>query len=207
MFTILIAIQQVWVPKMAVSFTRFSWWLWGGKDKEPVPSGSTINSSFDLGFGHREPETLQFPSFKGTKRIASSPRKVKKKWQSREERRIDKEYDIVLVPSDGGCLSGSESDDSDVSIGWLEPHGPGFQSDDESDNGFAVLVPCYSPSCKEVVGGSNNELLSVIKNLPDEFSTGKRYSYTLYDVLVLTLPAFYTPYMMYDVPVLLDFVC
>jgi len=156
---------------MAVSFTRFSWWLWGGKDNEPVLNGSALNSSFDLGFGLREPETLQFPSFKGTNKLASSPRKVKKKWQSREERRVDKEFDIVLVPSDGGCLSGSESDDSEVSIGWLEPHGSGFQSDnDESDNGFAVLVPCYSPGCKEVVEASNNELLSVIKNLPDEFS-------------------------------------
>ena len=45
--------------------------------------------------------------------------------QSREERRIDREYDVVIVLSDagGGCLSGSESDDSDWSIGWLEPHG------------------------------------------------------------------------------------
>lgn len=162
---------------MAVSFTRFSWWLWGGNDKEPVPNGSLLNSSLDLGFGLREPEALQFPSFNGTKKLASSSRKVKRKWQSREERRIDKEYDIVLVPSDGGCLSGSESDDSEVSIGWMEPHGPGFQSDDESDNGFAVLVPCYSPGCKEVVEGPNNELLSVIKNLPNEFSPGKSYSY------------------------------
>ncbi|XP_068313313.1 uncharacterized protein, partial [Pyrus communis] len=92
---------------------------------------------------------------------------------SREERRVDREYDIVIVPSDGGdILSGSESDDSDWSIGWLEPHGPGFQSDDDkSDNSYAVLVPCYSPGCKEVVEDSNNELLSAIKNLSDEFSS------------------------------------
>lgn len=122
---------------------------------------------------------LQFPYVRETK-IASSPRKVKKKWQSREERRIDKEYDIVLVPPDGGCLSGSESDDSDVSIGWVEPHGPGFQSDDEPDNGFAVLVPCYTPSCKEVTGASNNELLTAIKNLPDEFPPGKIFFYQFY---------------------------
>lgn len=35
-----------------------------------------------------------------------------------------------------------------IGIGWLEPHGTGFSSDDdvetdEEDNNFAVLVPCY----------------------------------------------------------------
>lgn len=160
---------------MAVSFTRFSWCWWGGKEKEPANNGSSLNSPLEWGFGGlREPGTVQFPSVKGPK-MASSPRKVKRKWQSREERRIDREYDVVIVPSDGGgCLSGSESDDSDWSIGWLEPHGSGFQSDDEPDNSFAVLVPCYSPGCKEVVEGSSNELLSAIKNLPQEFSPGKR---------------------------------
>ncbi|KAL5556560.1 hypothetical protein UlMin_038796 [Ulmus minor] len=150
---------------MAVSLTRFSCWWWGSKDKEPVPNGSSINSSLEWGFGLREPEILQFSSVRRTK-LSSTRRKVKRKWQSREERRVDREFDIVLVSSDGGCLSGSESDGSDVSIGWMEPHGNGFQTDDE-DNGFAVLVPCYSPGCKEVVVGSNNEILSAIKNLPD----------------------------------------
>ncbi|KAG1326987.1 hypothetical protein COCNU_01G009210 [Cocos nucifera] len=75
--------------------------------------------------------------------MRSSSRRIKRKWHSREERRIDREYDIVLVPSDGGCMSGSESDDSDWSIGWLEPHAPDFQSENETENSFAVLVPCY----------------------------------------------------------------
>ncbi|KAJ1375822.1 hypothetical protein SESBI_50585 [Sesbania bispinosa] len=160
---------------MAVSLTRLSWWLWGGgKEKEPVSSGSPLNSSSEWGFSLKERESVnvKFPLVKGTK-IAPSHRKVKRKWQSREERRIDREYDVVLVPSDGGgCLSGSESDDSDWSIGWLEPHGSDFLSDDDSDGSFAVLVPCYRPGCKEVEG-SNNELLSAIKNLPNEFSSGK----------------------------------
>ncbi|KAJ4714556.1 Ribosomal RNA small subunit methyltransferase A [Melia azedarach] len=151
---------------MAVSLTRFSWWLWGGnKEKEPVSNGSSKNpsSSNEWTFG----DTMKFPST----RIASTPRKVKKKWQSREERRMDREFDVVLVPSDGGvCASASESDDSDWSIGWLEPHGADFQSDDESDNSFAVLVPCYRRGCEELVGGSNNQLLNAIKNLPLEFS-------------------------------------
>ncbi|KAL9461105.1 hypothetical protein AB3S75_004157 [Citrus x aurantiifolia] len=153
---------------MAVSLTRFSWWLWNSnKEKEPVSSGSiNSSSSNERAFG----DTVTFPST----RIASTPRKVKKKWQSREERKkMDKEYDVVLVPSDGGlCSSGSESDDSDWSIGWLEPHGADFQTDDESDNSFAVLVPCYRPGCKELEEASNIQLLNAIKNLPHELLPG-----------------------------------
>ncbi|KAA8530755.1 hypothetical protein F0562_005477 [Nyssa sinensis] len=164
---------------MAVSFTRFSWWMWGGKDKEPVSNGSSTNSSSDWGFGLREPDTVKFPSVKGAKMPPS--RKVKRKWRSREERRIDKEYDVVLVPSDGVCLSGSESDDSDWSIGWLEPHAPDFQSDDEADDSFAVLVPCYRYDSKELDERLKNPFLSAIKNLPTDYSAvgyaeeGKKY--------------------------------
>lgn len=159
---------------MAVSFPRISWWVWGGKDKEPVSNGSSLNSAPDWGLGLREHDSVKFPSVKGAK-VTSSSRKVKRKWQSREQRRIDREYDVVLVPSDGVCLSGSESDDSDWSIGWLEPHGPDFQSDDENDGNFAVLVPCYSRVCKELVQDPSDHLLSAIKNLPNEYSTGKSY--------------------------------
>jgi len=134
------------------------------------------DSSFDWGFGLREPETVKFPSVKGTK-ISSSQRKVKRKWQSREERRIDREFDAEVVPSDGVCLSGSESDDPDWSIGWFEPHGPDFDSDD----GLAVLVPSYRPGCKKVVEGSNNQLLSAIKNL----SPGKSYCFCIWFYLLL----------------------
>jgi hypothetical protein len=62
----------------------------------------------------------------------------------------------------------------------LEPLGSDFESndnDDEDDSGdhsFAVLVPCYSPGCKEV-DGSNNVLLNAIKNLPNEFSSGMSF--------------------------------
>ncbi|XP_057961786.1 uncharacterized protein LOC131153461 isoform X2 [Malania oleifera] len=162
---------------MAVSFTRLSWWWWSaGKDKEPVPNGSSLNSSSpDWGFGLREPETLKFPPVKGP-RIASSPRKVKRKWQSREERRrIDREYDVVLVPSDGVCLSGSDSEDSDWSIGWLEPHAPDFQKDDEEEDNFAVLVPCYRHDGEEPMEDPSNHLLSAIKNLTDDYPEGKKY--------------------------------
>ena len=88
----------------------------------------------------------------------------------------------VLVPCDNDCncdccLSGSESDDSDWSIGWLEPLASDFRSN--GDDGFAVLVPCYKPSCCKVVEeASNKALLGVIKNLSNEFSSGKFYVHT-----------------------------
>lgn len=170
---------------MALSFPRFSWLWLGGKEKEQVPNGSLINSinslgDWGLGLGG-EAERLKFYSVKEVdKRMpsSSSNRKVKRKWKSREERsrRIDKEYDVVLVPSDGVCLSGSESDDSDWSIGWLEPHAPDFQSDDEADDSFAVLVPCYRHDSKEVKGKEeehSNPFLNTVKNLPIDYSAGK----------------------------------
>ncbi|CAI9780899.1 unnamed protein product [Fraxinus pennsylvanica] len=172
---------------MALSFTRFSWWWLAGKEREQVSNGSSINSLSDWGLGLRgEPEGLKFPSVKGTNSRmppSSSNRKLKRKWKSREERRrrIDKEYDVVVVPSDGVCLSGSESDDSDWSIGWLEPHAPDFQSDDEADSSFAVLVPCYRHDCKELVSdeeeeGMGSQFLSAIRNLPNQYSAeGKKY--------------------------------
>lgn len=122
-------------------------------------------------------DTVKFP-LKGT-RVASSSssssssKKIKKKWQSREERKIaNREHD----PADGVCLSGSESEDSDWSIGWLEPHGPDFLCDDETDDSFAVLVPCYSNDRWGPVQGPNTQLQSAIKNLTNEhfkFNEGK----------------------------------
>ncbi|OVA01861.1 hypothetical protein BVC80_9075g111 [Macleaya cordata] len=156
---------------MALAFNQLSWWLWRGKEHEPttVPTGSSLNSSMDLNLGLREPETLKFSSV----RMPPTSRRTKRKWQSREERRIDREYDLVLVPSDGGCLSGSESDDSDWSIGWMEPHAPDFLSDDETESSFAVLVPCYGRGCKEIVDSSKNQLLGAIVELTDGYSAGK----------------------------------
>ncbi|KAH6796888.1 hypothetical protein C2S52_021442 [Perilla frutescens var. hirtella] len=163
---------------MALSFTRLSWLWLGGKDKEQVSNGSVINSINSLGewgLGLRgEAENLKFYSMKrddGRMGSSSSNRKSKRKWKSREERSrmIDKEYDVVLVPSDGVGLSGSESEDSDWSIGWMEPHAPDFQSDDEGDNSFAVLVPCYRH--EDVL----EENLGAVKDhLPNGYSAGGR---------------------------------
>ncbi|GMH06287.1 hypothetical protein Nepgr_008127 [Nepenthes gracilis] len=157
-----------------------SWWFRGGKEREKgtIFADSSLNSSSHLGLGPREADTEEeFPSLKGAKISFSSQRKITKKWQSREERRmIDREYDVVLVPSDGVCLSGSESDDSDWSIGWLEPHGSEFLSDDETGDSFAVLVPCYRNDRKGLVEGPNKQLSSAIKNLKIGHFTGKSNS-------------------------------
>ncbi|MED6131825.1 hypothetical protein PIB30_013555 [Stylosanthes scabra] len=162
---------------MALSLTRFSWNLWGGKEKEPVcNNGSSVNSPISSS------EMVKFHLMKETKmEPPTTQRRVRRKWQRREERRrrrVDRdEYkDVVLVPSDG---SDSDYDyDSDWSIGWLEPHGSDFQSSDvvDDDDSFAVLVPCYKHGCKEVEEASNNVLLTAIQNLSYEFSsTGKNY--------------------------------
>ncbi|XP_010664413.1 uncharacterized protein LOC100855091 [Vitis vinifera] len=154
---------------MSVSLTHLSWWLWSGKHQEPkrLSNGSSLNSSQDSGLW--EPDALKFPLVKGAN-MTSTSRRTKRKWQSREERKIDREYDVVLVPSDAGCVSGSESDDSDWSIGWLEPHGPEFQSDDELDGSFAVLVPCYGRGRNDVVEDANKKIFSTIGNIPDGYS-------------------------------------
>ncbi|XP_057783878.1 uncharacterized protein LOC131001507 [Salvia miltiorrhiza] len=171
---------------MALSFPRFSWLWLGGKEKEQNGSlMNPINSLGDWGLGLRgEGESLKINSMKeGDRRVpsSSSNRKVKRKWKSREERSrtMDKEYDVVLVPSDGVCLSGSESDDSDWSIGWLEPHAPDFQSDDEADDSFAVLVPCYRHDFRKVKENEeepSNLFLNAVRNLPVHYSAdGTKY--------------------------------
>ena len=160
---------------MAVAFTQLSWWSWSGKHQEPsISNGSSMNSSTDPSVW--ESDALRFPLAKQAN-MGSTSRRVKRKWHSREERKIDREYDIVLVPSDGGCVSGSESDDSDWSIGWLEPPGPGFPSDDETENSFAVLVPCYGHDYGGMVEDPESNILSTIGNFPDGYSDGKSISF------------------------------
>ena len=61
---------------------------------------------------------------------------------------------------------------SDWSIGWLKPHGPEFLSDDETDDSFAVLVPCYRNDRRGAIQGPNTHLLNTIKNLTCEPFTG-----------------------------------
>lgn len=143
---------------MAVSFPSFSWRLWGGnKEREPSSKGS---SSSDI---------VKFPAKNG-----SNLRKGK--WEYSEEKTIERDCDAVWVSSDDLHLSEYESDGPDWSIGWEEPHAPGFHGDDEIDGGFAVLVPCYKTGCKEFMEGPNNQLLSAIKTLPNGvYTEGNNY--------------------------------
>ncbi|XP_028802220.1 uncharacterized protein LOC114757362 [Neltuma alba] len=159
---------------MAVAFTHLSWWLWSGKSQKPkITNSPCINSPVDSGMW--ESDALRFPWVNQAK-MGSSSRRTKRKWHNREKQKIDTEYDVVLVPSDGGCVSDSESDGSDWSIGWLEPHGPEFPSDDESDKSFAVLVPCYGRQYSGTLEDPKSNILTTVGNFPDNCSDeSKKY--------------------------------
>lgn len=165
---------------MAVAFTRLSYWLWGAKGGHESTNLS-LNSSSDYPSGFRELESLKFPSVSGTKMKPSSSRRLKKKWRSREERkaRIDRECDVVVVPSDGDCLSAAESEDSDWSIGWLEPHAPDFlTAEGEADTSFAVLVPCYGRGRCEKMESVKNQALGAVTQQYG-FSSGQYFLLSL----------------------------
>uniref|UniRef100_A0A1J3FDG6 Uncharacterized protein n=1 Tax=Noccaea caerulescens TaxID=107243 RepID=A0A1J3FDG6_NOCCA len=121
---------------MAVSFPRLPRWLCGGNTKEREKKESIPKGSSSLS-----------PSLRKSK-AASSVKKTKRGggWIGRgggsggEEEKMGN----VVFP---------EPDDPEWSIGWVEPHGPGFKSEDDS-GGFVVLVPCY----KKVMDGSGNQI-------------------------------------------------
>lgn len=133
---------------MAMGLGRFTHWLWPGTAarvaSHELPTTALTSSSFpDFPSGFREPDALTFSSA-GAGSRRGRQRRVRNRGRSRGESRVDREHDMVIVPSDGGgCLSGSESDDSDWSIGWLEPQAPEMQTDGDTETGFAVLVRCY----------------------------------------------------------------
>lgn len=126
-----------------MSLSRFSKWIWPGsrarnrrgRDREPPAWSSTAVTKGlfpDSPSGFREPDA-------GVGRTGTISRRG-----GRAEDRVDGEHGMVIVQSDGdGCLSDSDSDASDWSIGWLEPLAPDLQSDADSEGSFAVLVPCY----------------------------------------------------------------
>lgn len=154
--------------EMAIALKPLSWLSWRGKKiQEPKIFLSETSSEMEMW----ESDTLKFPVFHN-ENMKSSRRRVRKNLRTRVEKKMDKEHDAVLVPSDGGCVSGSESDDSDWSIGWLEPHGPSFQSDD-LDNSFAVLVPCYGRGRGYQEDNSKSKLSSTIGNISDLYAAGK----------------------------------
>ncbi|KAG8047174.1 hypothetical protein GUJ93_ZPchr0008g14120 [Zizania palustris] len=124
-----------------MGLSRFSHWIWPGSRtrrarEAPVSNLAMADALFpDSPSGFREPDVMRVPSSGGDD---ARRRKGTNRRCGREEARVDREHDMVIVPSDGGGYF-SDSDDSDWSIGWLEPLGP----DLHSDGSFAVLVPCY----------------------------------------------------------------
>ncbi|GJM98928.1 hypothetical protein PR202_ga15981 [Eleusine coracana subsp. coracana] len=137
-----------------MALNRFTQWLWpGGAGRaatHELPTAGLTSSSFpDFPSGFREPDTVTFYT------AGSGGRRARPR-----EARVDREYDMVIVPSDGGgCLSGSDSDDSDWSIGWLEPQAPELQTDGDPENCFAVLVPCYRHGRVEQTGRADGRFL------------------------------------------------
>ncbi|KAK7410469.1 hypothetical protein VNO78_01272 [Psophocarpus tetragonolobus] len=171
---------------MDVTFSYLWWWLCKGKQQEPrISNRSTINSSTNSVMwqldGLKFPPVMQANVPSSSKRVPSSSKRVKHEWHSGVEQKIDREYDVVVVSSDGDCVSGSESDDSDWSIGWLEPHGTGFSRDDdethEIDNSFAVLVPCYGCNYGAIMEkeGTKSNLFSTFGYFPNSYSDGKSF--------------------------------
>ncbi|KAL0721526.1 hypothetical protein Bca4012_036125 [Brassica carinata] len=114
---------------MAVSFPRLPRWLCGGKKESKGSSSSSLKKTTKIGSS------------------SSTVKKIKRGWIGRgggEEEKIGN----VVFP---------QPDDPEWSIGWVEPHGPGFKSEDDTGGGgFVVLVPCY----KKVMDGSGNQILN-----------------------------------------------
>ncbi|CAH8374974.1 unnamed protein product [Eruca vesicaria subsp. sativa] len=115
---------------MAVSFPRLPRWLCGGKKES---KGSSSSSSLKKTCNNK------------TGSSSSSVKKIKRGWIGRGGGEEEKMGNVVFP----------QPDDPEWSIGWVEPHGPGFKSEDDTAcGGFVVLVPCY----KKLVDGSGNQI-------------------------------------------------
>ncbi|KAJ1289504.1 hypothetical protein BS78_02G169300 [Paspalum vaginatum] len=167
-----------------MALSRFTQWLWPGPGgaaargaTHELTSGGLTGSSFpDFPSGFREPDTVTFYTAGGAGGRRTRPRRLKNRRRSRGELRVDREYDMVIVPSDGGgCLSGSDSDDSDWSIGWLEPQAPELQTDGDPENCFAVLVPCYRHGRQEQTGRHEDKFLGAGALADGRLSDGKNF--------------------------------
>lgn len=81
-----------------------------------------------------------------------------------------KELELESFGSSGSDSVAVASAAVEWSVGWTEPLGPGFQSDEGGDDGgFLVLVPCYRAVAE---GSGNKQLLTAVKNLPSGLSPG-----------------------------------
>ncbi|KAF0914823.1 hypothetical protein E2562_031926 [Oryza meyeriana var. granulata] len=161
---------------MAMGLNRFTQWLWPGSaarvaaTTHELPTAGLTSASFpDFPSGFREPDTVTFATAGAGERHRRRVRQKRagnRRRSSREESRVDREFDMVIVPSDGGgCLSGSESDDSDWAIGWQEKLSPELQTDGDPDSCFAVLVRCYRHGQAEQAGRPEGHFLGAAGSL------------------------------------------
>jgi hypothetical protein len=105
---------------------------------------------------------------------SSWPKRRGRRPRNWQKRRVDTEFDMVIVPADGISMSGSDSEDSDWSVGWFEPHHADFAADNDQleNKSFAVLVPCYgSPSrCQLQREEPNPAWTAILANLSRQTS-------------------------------------
>ncbi|KAF3547774.1 hypothetical protein DY000_02005719 [Brassica cretica] len=121
---------------MAVSFPRLPRWLCGGNSKERDKKESKGSSS--------SPKKIYNKT--GSSSSSSTVKKIKRGWIGRGGGEEEKIMGNVVFP---------QPDDPEWSVGWVEPHGPGFKSEDDTGGGgFVVLVPCY----KKLIDGSGNQI-------------------------------------------------
>ncbi|KAG7539310.1 hypothetical protein ISN44_As13g029710 [Arabidopsis suecica] len=125
---------------MAVSFPRLPRWLCGGNTKEREKKESMSKGSSSLSPSLKKTTTKTGSS-------SSSVKKTKRGWIGRGGSGSGEEDKMgnVVFP---------EPDDPEWSIGWVEPHGPGFKTEEADCGGFVVLVPLY----KKVLDGSGNQI-------------------------------------------------
>ncbi|CAN7101084.1 unnamed protein product [Brassica rapa subsp. narinosa] len=121
---------------MAVSFPRLPRWLCGGNSKERDKKESKGSSSLKKIYNKTGSSSSS----------SSTVKKIKRGWIGRGGGEEEKIMGNVVFP---------QPDDPEWSIGWVEPHGPGFKSEDDTGGGgFVVLVPCY----KKLIDGSGNQI-------------------------------------------------
>ncbi|KAG2293576.1 hypothetical protein Bca52824_040245 [Brassica carinata] len=121
---------------MAVSFPRLPRWLCGGNSKERDKKESKGSSS----------SLKKIYNKTGSSSSSSTVKKIKRGWIGRGGGEEEKIMGNVVFP---------QPDDPEWSVGWVEPHGPGFKSEDDTGGGgFVVLVPCY----KKLIDGSGNQI-------------------------------------------------
>ncbi|CAN6825066.1 unnamed protein product [Brassica oleracea] len=111
----------------------------------------------------KETEALKFP----TKINREKGRVIKRKEMELESFGSSGSESVALAAAAAG-------DGPEWSVGWTEPHGPGFHTGEEGDDGgFLVLVPCYRAVSE---GSGNNQFLTAVKNLPNGLPPdGKNY--------------------------------